>query len=171
MMAMPDGIKIRSETPADSAAIFALTKRAFDPMPFSDGSEPNCIIQMREDNDLVLSLVAEDNETIVAHVAFSPAKIGDSTGWMALGPVSVAPEHQQRGIGSALINAGLEQIRNTAKGCVLTGDPNYYCRFGFIGDCGLSYRDLDPKFIQVLSFNDTRPAGEVLFCPGLETAA
>ena len=171
MIAMPDGITIRPEIPADYAAIHTLTQKAFDPMPFSDGSEPSCITQMRKDNDLILSLVAEDDGTIVGHVAFSPAKIGDTAGWIALGPVSVAPEHQRSGIGRALITAGFDQFRHTAKGCVLTGDPAYYQRFGFVGDCGLTYRDLEPKFVQILCFGDDRPEGEVLFCPGLEAAA
>jgi len=62
---------IRVENLADVDLIFALTSRAFEPMPYSDGSEPRIINQLRTDGDLSLSLVAVDGEVIVGHVAIS----------------------------------------------------------------------------------------------------
>ncbi|NLH48983.1 MAG: N-acetyltransferase [Myxococcales bacterium] len=57
---------------------------------------------------LTISLVAEEEGKVVGHVAFSPVTIADgSESWYALGPVSVLPELQNRGIGSALIRQGL----------------------------------------------------------------
>jgi len=102
-------------------------------MPYAGGDEQDVIERLRSVGALALSLVAVCEGEIVGHVAFSPAIAADSTHpWFALGPVSVLPAHQNRGVGSALINLGLEQIRERgALGCILTGNPEYYRRFGF----------------------------------------
>ena len=56
-----------------------------------------------------------------------------SAPWFALGPVSVEPDRQGEGIGGALIRAGLSAIEaEGALGCILTGNPEYYTRFGFV---------------------------------------
>ena len=163
-------MKIRPETPADLDAIYQLTQRAFAPMPFSDGNEGDCTNALRADGDLTISLVAEMDGELIGHIAFSPVTIaGDSDHWYGLGPVSAAPEKQKSGIGSALINRGLEMIKDLgAKGCVLIGDPNYYCRFGFVGDGRLTYKDLPKEVVQWLSFSGEKPSGVLRYSPGLE---
>jgi putative acetyltransferase len=51
---------------------------------------------------------------------------------MGLAPMAVAPEHQRKGIGSALVRAGLEQCKQLGFGAVVVlGHPAYYPRFGF----------------------------------------
>ena len=132
---MPD-ILIRPETPADAAAISALTTAAFAGAEHSDGTEAQIIERLRAANALLLSLVAERDGQILGHVAFSDVTIGGhDRGWVGLGPVSVAPGAQAGGIGSALIRAGLAQLQAQGrKGCVVLGDPAYYTRFGFSAD-------------------------------------
>jgi putative acetyltransferase len=139
-------------------------------MPFSDGSEPDCINQLRNDGDLTLSLVAQVNKEIVGHVAFSPVTLNNvSDSWFGLGPISVHPEHQRSRIGSALINDGLRQLKDrNAKGCVLIGDPNYYSRFGFVSDGELTYHDLPTQYVQWLGFNGNVASGKLLYRHGLE---
>ncbi len=161
---------IRAETPGDIETIYALTKAAFEPMPYSDGTEQDCVNKLRADGDLELSLVAIDQGRLVGHVAFSPVSItGAPQRWLGLGPVSVWPELQKTGIGSSLIKTGLEMLKSDGvAGCVLIGDPNYYRRFGFLGDGSLSYRDLADDVVQWLSFDGTRPKGVLTFSPGLE---
>jgi len=124
---------IRVEHSADVSAIHALTEIAFRDMPFSDGDEQDLIDRLRALGALTLSLVAVVDAEVVGHIAFSPATAADgSHPWFALGPVSVAPELQGQGIGSALIERGLEIIKGQgALGCILTGNPQYYRRFGF----------------------------------------
>lgn len=163
-------MRIRLETDADIEAIYDLSQRAFAPMPFSDGKEGDCINKLRSDGDLTISLVAEKADIIIGHIAFSPITIGGvSDNWYGLGPVSAEPDRQKSGIGSALINQGLEMIKNLgAKGCALIGDPNYYCRFGFIGDGCLTYHDLPKEIVQWLSFTDAKPQGVLRYSPGLE---
>lgn len=164
-------MQIRPETDADIEAIYDLTLRAFAPMPFSDGDEGDCINKLRRDGHLTISLVAVEGETIIGHIAFSPISIaGVSDDWYGLGPVSAEPGRQKSGIGSALINYGLELIRGLgAKGCALIGDPNYYHRFGFIGDGRLTYHDLPKEVVQWLSFTDAKPQGVLRFSTGLES--
>ncbi len=161
---------IRPETPRDHQAIHRLTKTAFEPMSFSDGTEADCINSLRDDGDLTLSLVATNDTGVIGHIAFSPAFIdGVSNGWFGLGPVAVWPHLQNRGIGGALIDTGLRQLRRIkASGCVLIGDPEYYSRFEFRSDGGLAYRDLPTKYVQWLAFDGARPFGVLKFSPGLE---
>lgn len=156
---------IRPEQPSDEQAIHELTVAAFEPMPYSDGSEAPIIVGLREVGDLTVSLVAVEGADIVGHIAFSPVTVGtDSDGWYGLGPVSVWPDRQRKGIGSALINEGLSILRaRGAKGCALVGDPNYYRRFGFRSDGRLSYRDLPLQYIQSLSFQDETASGRLKF--------
>jgi putative acetyltransferase len=76
----------------------------------------------------------------------------------------VRPDRQRRGIGTALIEAGLDRLREMgAEGSVLVGDPAYYCRFGFEVDVGISYGDLPPGLLQMLSFTDADAKGEVQY--------
>ena len=161
---------IRLETPADHAAIHALTQAAFAPMSYSDGTEADRIDRLRADGDLTLSLVAEMAAGVVGHVAFSPVFMdGQSDGWFGLGPVAVSPERQRQGIGSALIRAGLDRLQASgARGCVLIGSPAYYRRFGFAADGRVSYRAIPTRNVMWLAFGDHRPAGELKFSPGLE---
>jgi putative acetyltransferase len=158
-------LNIRPEAPGDHAAIYDLTKRAFAPMPYAGGDEQDLINKLRDAGALAISLVAEQNGRVVGHVAFSPAFAADgSEGWYALGPVSAEPELKHRGIGSAVINAGLDMLRERdAAGCVLVGNPSYYARFGF-----LPFPDLCPKgepaeFFQILPLRTQIPTEVVGF--------
>ena len=163
-------MEIRPEAPNDYENIYALTKAAFDPMPFSDGTEADCIKKLRADGDLKVSLVAQKHGRLIGHVAFSPVFVSRASGaWFGLGPVSVWPELQGAGIGSALINEGLAILKQTkALGCVLIGDPNYYRKFGFVGDGRIAYRELPKEIVQWFAFGETKPTGTLKFSPGLE---
>ena len=163
-------MKIRREVPEDRDQIYRLTEAAFEPMPFSEGNEAACIDKLRDDGDLTLSLAAIDGDQLVGHVAFSPVFLDEAfEGWYGLGPISVAPAEQRRGIGGRLIRQGLFELNQAgALGCVLIGDPGYYSRFGFIGDGRISYRGLQDEIVQWLAFGEKRPSGVVKFSPGLE---
>ena len=124
---------IRREHEKDIEAIREVTKLAFADMPFADGDEHELTDALRNATALAVSLVAERHDQVIGHVAFSVAVPEDcSRGWYALGPVSVLPAHQRCGVGSALIRRGLEELEKLgATGCILTGDPSFYRRFGF----------------------------------------
>ncbi len=124
---------IRDEHADDAADIRDLTRRAFEGRPYSDGTEPAIVDALRAQRALAVSLVAEEHGRIVGHVAFSPAIATDgSRGWYTLGPISVDPDLQRRGIGTTLINTGIARLRQmNAAGCILIGDTTYYARFAF----------------------------------------
>lgn len=160
---------IRLETTVDHQAIYDLTRDAFAPMSFSDGSEPDIINQLRADGDLTLSLVAEQ-DGIIGHAAFSPAKISNAEGaWYGLGPISVRAYMQRQGIGTQLTHAGLDILRKMgAGGCVLTGNPDVYRPMGFENDHALTYSGLNPRYISYYTLDGTVPKGEINFAEPLE---
>jgi putative acetyltransferase len=125
--AMLDAMIIRDEQKGDHASIADVTARAFDGAEHSDQTEPAIIERLRATNALTISLVAVEETELIGHVAFSPVTINGACGkWFGLGPVSVEPERQSAGVGSALIRKGLERLRSTgAAGCVVLGDPAF----------------------------------------------
>ena len=165
-------IAIRPERGGDAPTIFALTEAAFRDMPHAEGDEQQLVDRLRADGDLALSLVAEDATQIVGHVAFSPVAISDgSEGWFGVGPVSVWPELQRQGIGSALIKRGIADLRESGgRGIVLVGDPAYYARFGFECDPALRYDGAEPRYFQRLVLEGDAPRGAVNFAPAFSGA-
>ncbi len=127
-------VRISEEIPADRDAIHQVTKRAFTGRPYAGGDEQDLVDRLRDLGDLSLSLVAHHRGALVGQITFSPASLeGSSALWFALGPVSVDPDHQSIGIGAMLIRSGLDWCQKQgASGCILTGNPNYYQRFGFV---------------------------------------
>lgn len=166
-------MEIRPERPEDAETIRDLTYAAFKPMPYSNGGD-ECRIpdSLRAAGVLTLSLVAVVDGELVGQVTFSPVAIdGREGGYFGLGPVSVAPDRQFKGIGSALIREGLARLKDMgADGCVLLGNPEYYSRFGFMGDAGLTYADFPPGPFQCLAFKGPPPKGKVTYHPSFENA-
>jgi putative acetyltransferase len=159
---------IRRESKGDRDAIRSLTARAFSGPSFSDGTEPAVIDALRETHALALSLVAVLDERIVGHVAFSEVGPPAQHGWFALGPVSIDPEFQRRGVGSQIIQAGLQALREQgAKGCVLLGDHRYYHRFGFVVAPEFAPSQYPAEHFQLVRFGQAYPKAPVAFHPGL----
>jgi putative acetyltransferase len=163
----PAPILIRDELEGDRQAIYGLTQRAFAPMVFRAGNEQDLINTLRDGAALALSLVAILGDEVVGHVAFSPATTADAApGWFGLGPVSVEPTLQRQGIGSALIKTGLKRlVAMNAAGCILTGNPAYYTRFGFRLFPSLAPACEPAQYFMVLPFADSAPASVFAFHP------
>ncbi len=155
---------IRRETAADIAAITDVTVAAFRNQPFSHQTEQFIVNALRTANALAVSLVAEVDGLVVGHIVFSRVMVSDSTrDWYGLGPVSVLPAYQRRGIGKTLIREGLSSLRALgASGCALVGDPGYYARFGFRNSPGLVYEGVPQEFFLVLRFGGEIPRGVVV---------
>jgi putative acetyltransferase len=120
---------IRPEAERDRAPVHALNVSAFD-----GPAEAALVDLLRDRAQPLISLVAEEDAAVVGHIMFSPAMLSGhpSLRIMGLAPMAVAPAHQRRGIGSALVRAGLEQCRQLgADAIVVLGHPAYYPRFGF----------------------------------------
>jgi putative acetyltransferase len=167
---MNQKLNIRNETYPDDSAITEVTIAAFKTLQISNHTEQFIIKALRAAKALTLSLVAEMDGRVIGHIAFSPITISDGTqDWYGLGPVSVLPEHQRKGIGKALIEEGLVRLKNmNAKGCCLVGHPDYYRKFGFKNVSGLMYKGVPQEVFFVLSFDGHTPQGTVTFHEGFK---
>ena len=165
---MSPRIVIRSETDADVNAITEVTVAAFQALEISNHTEQFIIEALRAARALAVSLVAEVDNHVVGHIAFSPVTLSDGTqGWYGLGPVSVLPSHQREGIGKALIDEGLSRLKGMqARGCCLVGHPEYYRKFGFTNVTGLVHEGVPQEVFLALSFDGHVPHGEVTFHEG-----
>ena len=93
-------------------------------------------------NPSIKSLVAEVDNQVIGYVSYSPIFLKSDTnitGYI-LAPLAVSPEHQKQGVGSNLINAGIDMLTEDSVGVLLVyGDPAYYGRFGFKEEIGKSF--------------------------------
>lgn len=161
---------IRNETHDDVCAITEVTIAAFKTLAISNGTEHFIIEALRTAQALTVSLVAEIDGRVIGHIAFSPVTISDGTpNWYGLGPVSVLPEHQRKGIGNALIKEGLSRLKDmNAQGCCLVGHPDYYKKLGFKNMSGLEHEGVPPEVFFALSFDGRTPQGTVAFHEGFK---
>ena len=91
-------------------------------MEISNHTEQFIIDALRSAKALTVSLVAEADGIVVGHIAFSPVTMSDGTkDWYGLGPVSVHPDFQRKGIGKALIQEGLSRLRKPQSERLLSG--------------------------------------------------
>ncbi len=168
------GLTIRPETGQDYAAIARVTEAAFgkprealmvDAVRSSDGFVPE------------LSLVAELDGVDVGHVMLSYVELGeDSHRVLELGPMSVVPEHQRTGIGSALVEEAIHRANKRGEPLVLVlGHPTYYPRFGFRPASTLGITPPDPEIrdevFMAIPLRAYHPAlrGRVTFPPAFVT--
>jgi putative acetyltransferase len=126
---------IRPALPSDQQAIGRIIRSAFAASEFGHNGEADLVRRLGEDGDIALSLVAEQDGQLVGHVLFSPMAV-EADGHMlkaaALAPVSVIPQAQGKGVGSALIRAGLDQLSASGfQASFVLGHVDYYPRFGY----------------------------------------
>lgn len=120
---------IRAEKENDRDAVYTVNESAFE-----TPSEADLVDTLREQAQPLISLVAEDHGKVVGHIMFSPVSLPQYPDLKVIGlaPMAVAPQHQRKGIGSALVRAGLEQCKQLGfVAVVVLGHPEYYHRFGF----------------------------------------
>ncbi|GLU49025.1 GNAT family N-acetyltransferase [Nocardiopsis ansamitocini] len=125
---------IRRETPADIDAIRSVTTKAFSAPGQEPPREAPLVDELRVHASWLplLSHVAIHDDQVVGHVVCTRGKIGGAP-VLGLGPISVLPEHQRSGVGSALMHSVIgaaDALGETLVG--LLGDPAYYARFGFV---------------------------------------
>lgn len=154
---------IRDERPGDDEAIRRLVEAAFRNHPHSNHHEHLLVDALRSAGALTLSLVADDDGTLIGHIAFSPVTIGGTShNWYGLAPIAVTPARQRSGIGRSLVKAGLTRLKSAgAAGCVVLGDPTYYTQFGFEVRPELTYAGAPPEYFLAFPFGTIVPAGAV----------
>ena len=163
-------VLIRDEKSTDFADISDVTESAFETMEISNHTEQFIIEALRSAKALTVSLVAEVDGFVVGHIAFSPVTVTDGTkDWHGLGPVSVHPDYQRKGVGKALIREGLSRLKDLkANGCCLVGHPKYYRQFGFKNVDGLVHEGVPKEVFFALSFDGNIPQGTVMFHQGFK---
>ena len=122
-------MRVRPETPTDYDAVAAVTEAAF-----GKPQEARMVEAIRASDGFVpeLSLVADTDGEIVGHIILSYVSLEDGQRLLELGPISVRPDRQGKGIGGALIRAALAVADERGEPLVLVlGQPSYYPRFGF----------------------------------------
>ena len=90
-----------------------------------------------------LSFVAELDNQVVGHIAFSPVSMSHNRDGLAyiLGPLSVRPGYQRRQIGTRLVRHGMQQLSEMEVNLLFVyGDPDYYGRFSFNGESATPYK-------------------------------
>ncbi len=115
-------------TAADLGAVERLDERAFGPGRFT-----RTAYRLREgvEADMSLSFVARIGTFLVGANRMTPIRCG-STEALLLGPLTVEPAFQSRGIGEAVMEGSLAAARETGhRLVVLVGDEPYYARVGF----------------------------------------
>ena len=103
-----DAFSLRREVPADYRAVERLTSEAFQSAEVASGDEALLAHLLRSIDTFVpeLDFVAEVAGQVVGNIMYTRSRvIGDGAAWdtITFGPLSVAPTHQRRGVGTALV--------------------------------------------------------------------
>ncbi len=158
---------VRAEQPGDADAIRQVLELAFE------GSVEADLVDLLRSSDAwlpSLSLVAEADSEIVGHILFSLVEV-DGTPVLSLGPMGVTPGQQRSGVGTALVEHGLELARQSEHPLVVVlGHPEYYPRFGFTParelEIGTPYEAPDEAWMALALPNyDGRLKGTVSYPP------
>ena len=127
---------IRHARPADHAQIAEINTLAF-----GQPDEADLIARLRADGDMMFELVADDAGRLEGHILFSRLWAGNGRLYAALAPVAVRPNRQSVGLGSELVQSGLDSAREFgACGVLVLGHPTYYPRFGFSAEMAAKVR-------------------------------
>lgn len=123
----PAGL-IRLEAPVDAPFVEALNAASFGPGRFAKSAW-----RLREGVDPLpgLSFVAVEDGVLRGSVRFWPVMVGGKAE-LLLGPLAVERGQRGRGIGIALMQAGIAAARQGPwRAIILVGDAPYYARVGF----------------------------------------
>lgn len=148
MMPPAPQVQVRTERPEDGAAVLTVTDRAFRQPGAGAPVEVRLLTELRRSAEYLpeLSVVAVADGEVVGHAIATRAWVGEARA-LGLGPVSVVPDWQRRGVGGAL----LEEIRSRAAAMgerviVLLGHVDYYPRFGYRPAADLGITAPDPRW-------------------------
>ncbi len=161
---------IRKEIKADYDEVYELIKAAFKTAEHSGGDEQDLVVRLRNSEEFIpeLSLVAVESDVIIGHILFTKIKIGERTE-IALAPLSVHPDHQKKGVGTALMKEGHKIATELGyEFSIVLGSNKYYPRLGYIkaSTFGITAPfDVPDENFMAINFlgNDTKLNNEVVY--------
>lgn len=125
---------IRQESFYDYKEVYELITEAFVTAEHADGKEQDLVVALRKGNAFIpeLSLVAEVDKKLAGHILFTKAKVNDDI-VLVLAPLSIKPQYQKQGIGTALITEGHKIAKELGyQYSLVLGSATYYPRVGYI---------------------------------------
>jgi putative acetyltransferase len=126
-------MKIVPELPEHRPAVLELNRLAF-----KGDEESRLIKNLARDNSILAAFVALDGEEVVGHILFSPLHLvvsGERLDAVALAPMCVTPGRQKQGIGTQVVDHGIEQMKRAGQAAIIVlGQLDFYPRFGFRHD-------------------------------------
>ncbi len=141
----PIDFSVRDESADDVSAVFAVNRAAFE-----GPEEATLVDRLRTSAAPIVSLVAEIQGQVIGHILFSPVSVETGRGdklCLGLGPMAVLPQFQNLGVGSELVERGLERCRVLGASAVFVlGHPDYYPRFGFKSAAPYGFRYKKERF-------------------------
>ena len=162
LYAMPDkerkeirnmDLLIRNECSEDFRTVEELTRDAFWNLHVPGCDEHYLVHLMRSHPDFLpkLDFVAVLDNRIVGNIMFTKSRLINENNLnldtITFGPVSVLPESQKKGIGSAIIKHAIKNAVNTGfKVIIIEGHPYNYCKHGFVGSKSVNVYDSEGRF-------------------------
>ena len=165
-----NNFSIRQENKNDNADIIKVIKQAFENAPHSDNKEHMLTEKIKKTKNFIpeLSIVAEYEKEIVGYILFSKIKI-DNTIQLALTPLCVKKEFQNKGIGKTLIKEGEKIAQKFGfEFIIVLGSPEYYGRFNYIESYNFGIKnpfDVEQKYFMAKRLNGSRiyKEGKVIY--------
>ncbi|MDZ7693766.1 MAG: N-acetyltransferase [Balneolaceae bacterium] len=162
---MIDRLTVRPEKVQDIERINQIIRSAFKEISYSNQKEHLLVSDLRQNNALTLSLVAERDNEILGHIAFSEVTIDDKfMFWYGLAPVSVDPEYQNQGVGSTLIEYwSIQPAKAWFQWLRIGGRTGLLQPFGFQHQNNLTCERVLEEYFLMQSFNEEIPSGRVKY--------
>jgi putative acetyltransferase len=165
-----DGRVIRAHRPGDDAAVRQVVSEAFG----DRGETVAALVEDLRATHARAELVTEEDGAVVGHVLLSRSWVDARRALvevLVLSPLSVAPAHQGRGVGTALVEAAIAEARLLgAPALFLEGSPAFYSSRGFEpatprGFTRPSTRIPEPGFqVAVLDGHEEWMSGALVYC-------
>lgn len=152
---------IREEEKEDYDTVYHVIKEAFATAEYTDGNEQDLVVNLRKSKSFIpkLSLVAIEDEKIVGHILFTKAFV-NSIEVLALAPLSVLPEYQNRGIGLSLIKEGHRIAQELGyRYSVVLGHSEYYPKVGYFPASQYGIKapfEVDDKNFMAICFDENK---------------
>lgn len=151
-----DNLIIRQETAADYREVEHLTMRAFWNIHGPGCDEHLLVRKIRQSQDYLanLSRVAELNGRVVGAIYYTKAKVLDDKtehDVITFGPLAIEPTLQNMGIGKALLEETIKLAKEAGhSGIIITGEPTYYPKMGFVTCDKYNITDIEGKNFDAL---------------------